>query len=159
MHGLCTGKLLIREIGVEPDRLLRVDLLHVFGEVHKATLVLGLHRLIAERREAVHIEGLYALDGGVLDVFRERLAGREFPGHFVEAERAVPLAAGNEERRPHAGTVRTVAVFDLGVVHPPASPLHSLLSYPSRLCRQEHASAAEYKKSGDRPPGLSPHQV
>ena len=126
--------------GEAPDALLGEALLHALDERDQVALVLGLHRLAAEQREAVDVARLEALQDALLDLLCERLPRREVLRFLVEAPRAMQAAARHEQRRAHAFAVGDVAVFDLRKVHTAPLPNTDVVPAPCAASYREPTS-------------------
>ena len=102
---------------VTPDVLLGQLTDNELTQREEFLLVLRLHGVTAQKRQATNVGGSKALDNLVSHFSCEGLAEREALRLFVEASRTVNTAARDEQRRTHAHSVCDVTVFDGSVVH------------------------------------------
>lgn len=103
---------------VDPERLRVAELrAEAPEERRERALVLGLHRLAAEQREARDVRGRERGEDLVLDRAREGLAVGEVLRLLVEAALAAVRAARHEEGYAHPVPVRDVAGPYRRVVH------------------------------------------
>ena len=113
---------LIRITGVAPDRLLRILLLKPEDQRQKRPLVLRLHRLSAQQRQAGYIAFSTGIEDLLYCLVREFLSIIKIPCDLIKTAPAPVSAAGHKKARPHSGAVGNVAMFDIGVFHDIIAP-------------------------------------
>ena len=113
-------KLLEHVAGKAPNGLARprrIGRTHAFDKVNKPRLILGLHRLAAQNRQAVNKGMIEALDNLVLDGTIERLARGKVPRDRVKAILAPATAPTHKQRSTNAFPISNVEILNIRVVH------------------------------------------
>ena len=103
--------------GIAPDIFFRVGLAHSAEKSGDCSLILRLKGLSAKDGQSLNVGRGEKFQDAVFLFLCEGLAVVEIPGHCVEAAFAVMTAAGDEQTDPHAGAVRDIKFFNVGVIH------------------------------------------
>lgn len=113
----CKKIRLISISGIDPDILVRAKRPYPLQKMEDSRLIIRIHRLASEHRDAFHIlrtERLYYL---ILDLIGKRLSIIKIPCLRLETSPAVVTAAGYEKRSSYARAVSYITVFDIAVIH------------------------------------------
>ena len=113
-------KLLEHVAGKAPNGLARplgIGRTHAFDKVNKSRLILGLHRLAAQNRQAIDKGMVEALDNLVLDGTIERFTRGKVPRDGVKAILAPATAPAHKQRSTNAFPISNVEIFNVRVVH------------------------------------------
>ena len=95
----------------------RIGRTHAFNKVNKPRLILGLHGLAAQNRQAIDKGMIETLDNFVLDGAIERLARSKVPRDRVKAVLAPTTAPTHKQRSTNAFPISNVEILNVRVVH------------------------------------------
>ena len=113
-------KLLEHVTGKAPNGLARpsrIGRTHALDKVNKPRLILGLHRLATQNRQAIDKGMIETLDNLILDGAIERLARSKVPRDRVKAILAPTTAPAHKQRSTNAFTISNIEILNVRVVH------------------------------------------
>ena len=113
-------KLLEHVTGKAPNGLARprrIGRTHALDKVNKPRLILGLHRLATQNRQAIDKGMIETLDNLILDGAIERLASGKVPRDRVKTILAPTTAPAHKQRSTNAFSISNVEILNVRVVH------------------------------------------